>query len=104
MRKLIKNLHQRFVTALAVAGLSLLSQGVQAQSETSGSDKIDYAALQTGMDELTVALKKTRADINRSSFEPSALVEHLEFEAEPAIDFVGTDEVADRKDVLGFVA
>ncbi len=90
MRNHIKIYQNHFVSALAVAGLCLISQGALPQSGNAvvSGDQIDFVAIQSGIDEMTVALEKTRADINRSSFEPSALVEHLEFEAEPAIAFV----------------
>lgn len=90
MRIFDKHRHHRFIITLAIVGLGLLSQGANAQSENTGADgdQIDYAAIQSGMKNMTVALEKTRAEVNRYSFDPSALVEHLEFEAEPAIAFV----------------
>ncbi len=89
MCKLIK-IHQNYIaTAIAVVGLGLFSQTALSQSDTTTSgDQIDYEAIQTGIDNLTVALEKTRVDIKRSRFEPSALVETLDFDAPSAIGFV----------------
>lgn len=90
MRKLIQIHYNYIFIAVAIIGLSLLSQ--RALSETdetpASGDEIDYLKIQNSIDELTVALKKTRAEVDRSSFDPSALVDHLEYEAQPAIDFV----------------
>ena len=79
-----------FIGTLAILCLGLLSRDVLGQqngAEARGNG-IDYAAIQNGIDHLTVALQKTRADLNRATFEPSALVDSLDFDADAAIGFV----------------
>ncbi len=80
----------RITGILAILCLSLVSGEVLSQSgdTDAGGDKIDYAAMQSSIDKLTVALENTRADINRARFDPSALVDSLDFDANAAIGFV----------------
>ena len=90
MRKPIEIRQYRILGILAIVCLSLVSRDVLSQSgvaETSG-DPIDYAAIEAGIDNLTVALEKTRAGLKRSRFEPAALLDSLDFDADSAIGFV----------------
>ncbi len=90
MRKFIKSLQNHIVGIVVIASLSLVSQDLLSQSDNTGEsgDKVDFAAIQSGIDNLTVALEKTRAEINRARFEPSALVDSLDFDPESATAFV----------------
>lgn len=79
-----------FIGALAILCLGQSSRdalGQQGGTDASGN-QIDYAAIQSGIDNLTAALEKTRAELNRASFEPSALVDSLDFDTDAAIVFV----------------
>jgi len=82
--------HRQFVCAFAFMWLVLVSRDVLSQPAGAGAnaDPIDYAAIQSGIDNLTAALERTRADLNRASFEPSALVDSLDFDADAAIGYV----------------
>ncbi len=90
MQKLIQIHHNYIFSAVAIIGLSLFSQSALSETDetVASGDRINYVEIQKGIDEMTVALKKTRAEVDRSSFDPSALVDHLEYETQPAIEFV----------------
>jgi len=90
MLRIISTLQQRFVTLVTIVGLGLFSSLVFTQRvhADTGDGQIDYQALDSGLQQLTVALENTRAVIKRSRFDPPALVEQLDYDTDPAIEFV----------------
>jgi len=77
---------------LAISFLLMFSTSLWAQA-ASADGEIDLVALKKDIDEVRARLTRLRGEVDRSGFEPEAMVDRLDFEVELIIDFVQTSIV-----------
>lgn len=80
-------LRATLLAALGLAVLSSLPMSRQAQA----ADEIDVDAIARNLDDFGARLQVLRSDIDKSRFDPDAMVDKLDYDPGPLIAFVQTD-------------